>query len=271
MSNAFASMIERDVVRAEGPDTISFLQGQVSQDVEMPVGQSRWSLLLEPTGKVDTWLRITRLDGDAVLLDTDAGFGDAMVARLSRFKLRTKCDFGPVERVRAVAVRGAAGDGLPIVWPGTTGYDLLGSDAAPPAGIEVSDDYERARIAAGVPAMGRELTDATIPVEAGQWLIVASVDFTKGCYTGQELVARVDSRGGNAPRPIRGLRIAGRVDVGAAVTADDGRALGVLTSVWFDAGGNETIALAPLARAVAPPADVAVEGKRARLVELPMA
>src|SRR3546814_11977806 len=53
--------------------------------------------------------------------------------------------------------------------------------------------------------MGSELTDATIPAEAGQWLIDASVSFTKGCYTGQELVARVDSRGGNVPRPVRGL------------------------------------------------------------------
>ena len=52
--------------------------------------------------------------------------------------------------------------------------------------------------------MGAELTEATIPAEAGQWLIDASVSFTKGCYTGQELVARIDSRGGNVPRPLRG-------------------------------------------------------------------
>jgi folate-binding protein YgfZ len=236
----------------------------------MPVGESRWSLLLEPTGKVDTWLRVTRLDGDSMQLDTDAGFGEAMVQRLSRFKLRTKCEFEPVAQVRCVAVRGGRGPGLPIVWPGTDGYDLLATDTLPD-GIEVREDYERARIAAGVPAMGRELTEATLPVDAGQWLIDASVSFTKGCYTGQELVARVDSRGGNAPRPIRGLRIPGRADVGAAVTAADGRALGALTSVWFDAGGDETIALAPLARVVTPPAEVVVEGKPAQLVELPMA
>jgi len=174
-----------------------------------------------------------------------------------------------VQTVRCVAVRGRSGDGLPIVWPGVEGYDLLGTDVAPD-GIEVRDDYERARITSGVPALGRELTDATIPVEAGQWLIDASVSFTKGCYTGQELVARVDSRGGNAPRPIRGLRIPGHAEAGAAVTADDGRSLGALTSVWFDGDRDETVALAPLARAVAPPAAVLVEGNPGELVELPM-
>ena len=51
--------------------------------------------------------------------------------------------------------------------------------------------------------MGAELTEDTIPAEAGQWLVDASVSFTKGCYTGQELVARIDSRGGNVPRPVR--------------------------------------------------------------------
>src|SRR4029079_19458549 len=55
-----ATWIERDVVVARGPDTLAFLQGQLSQDVDMPVGDSRWSLLLQPTGKVDAWLRVTR-------------------------------------------------------------------------------------------------------------------------------------------------------------------------------------------------------------------
>jgi len=270
MIEPFAQWIERDVVLADGPDTISFLQGQLSQDVELTVGESRWSLLLEPTGKVHTWLRLTRVGGDAFQLDTDAGFGRAMVERLSRFKLRTKCEFDAVQTVRALAVRGRPGDGLPVVWPGIDGYDVLAADAAPD-GIELRDDYERARIEAGVPAMGRELTGATIPVEAGQWLIDASVSFTKGCYTGQELVSRIDSRGGNAPRPVRGLRIDGEIAIGAAVTAEDGHALGEVTSAVSTGDLDATVALAPLARAVAPPAAVRVDGHAAQLVELPMA
>lgn len=271
---AFAAWIERDVIRAHGPDTAAFLQGQLSQDVEsIAMDESRWSLLLAPTGKVDAWLRVTRVGDDEILLDTDAGWGETVITRLQRFKLRTKCDIDPVGGWRCLAVRGTRvtdPNARPIVWPGVEGADLLGADVTPPAGVPLLDEYERLRIESGVPAMGRELTESMIPVDAGQWLIDASVSFTKGCYTGQELVARIDSRGGNAPHPVRGLRIPGKVDAGAAVTSIEGRDLGHLTSAHFIEDGGETIALASLARVVEPPADVLVAGAAARLVELPM-
>jgi len=262
----FAALVERDVVRAHGPDTLAFLQGQLSQDLDMPVGESRWSLLLQPSGKVDAWLRVTRVDDDAMELDVDAGFGDTVVARLARFKLRTKCELEGT-RWNCVAVRGTTiehPDARPIVWPGIDGVDLVGPAVTAPDGVTLRDDYERARIEAGVPAMGAELTDQTIPVEAGQWLIDASVSFTKGCYTGQELVARIDSRGGNAPRPVRGLRLSAPARVGADVTSLDGAALGHITSA------HDTVALAPLPRAIVPPADVVVDGEPATVVDLPM-
>lgn len=266
MMEPFAAWIERDVVRAFGTDTLSFLQGQLSQDVDMPVGASRWSLLLQPTGKVDAWLRVTRTADDEMLLDVDAGYGDAVVARLERFKLRTKCEF-VLDRWRCVAIRGTTidhPDARPIVWPGIEGVDLVGPEVALPDGIAPRDDYEGARITAGVPAMGAELTEQTIPVEAGQWLIDASVSFTKGCYTGQELVARIDSRGGNAPRPVRGLRLSTPAAVDAEITSADGTSLGRLTSA------HDRIALAPLPRAIVPPADVFVDGAPATVVDLPM-
>jgi folate-binding protein YgfZ len=270
----FASWIDRDVIRAHGEDTVTFLQGQLSQDVAtMATGESRWSLLLAPTGKVDAWLRVTRMADDEMILDLDGGWGDAAIARLHRFKLRTACELEPVIGWRCLAVRGASVDDAaarPIAWPGMVGVDLLGADVRPPSGVPLLDTYERARIEAGVPAMGHELTESTIPVEAGQWLIDASVSFTKGCFTGQELVARIDSRGGHAPRPVRGLRIPGREDESAQVTTMEGKAIGQLSSAWFDADRDETIALAPLARVVEPPADVLVDGTAARVVELPM-
>jgi folate-binding protein YgfZ len=120
---------------------------------------------------------------------------------------------------------------------------------------------ERYRIAHGVPAMGAELTTETIPGEAGAWAIDASVSFTKGCYTGQELVARIDSRGGNVPRPIRLFTITGATG-GAAVDAGegppvgaeinhDGSVVGTVTSSSPALGGDHpALALGPLARAV---------------------
>ncbi|HEY2813176.1 MAG TPA: hypothetical protein VGJ03_06920 [Acidimicrobiales bacterium] len=287
MREPFAAWIDRDVVRASGPDAVAFLQGQLSQDVEsLAIGHSTWSLLLQPSGKVDSWLRVTREAQDVMVLDVDGGWGDALVARLARFKLRTKCDLEPVDGWRGVAVRNAtlapsdagdAGNGvahcLPIVWPGTDGYDLLGLDVEPPTGVAISDPsaatYERARIEAGVPALGHELTEATIPVEAGQWLIDASVSFTKGCFTGQELVARIDSRGGSAPRPVRGLRIAGAVVRGDEIVRG-GDTIGSLTSAAETDDGS-TVALAPLSRTVALGSDVEVAGQAGRVVALPMA
>ena len=83
----------RQAVLAEGPETESFLQGQLSQDVaSMAPHESRWSLLLHPQGKISAWLRVTRLDGERFLLDVDAGWADEVVTRLTRFKLRTKCE-----------------------------------------------------------------------------------------------------------------------------------------------------------------------------------
>ena len=81
----------------------------------------------------------------------------------------------------------------------------LGPQPSPPTGVPLVslEAYQAVRIEAGVPAMGAELTDRTIPAETG--IIDRTVSFTKGCYTGQELVARIDSRGGHVPRHLRGL------------------------------------------------------------------
>ena len=236
-----AAPIQRDVVRVHGPDAVEYLQGQLSQDVaSLGIDESAPSLLLQPTGKVDAWLRVTRLGEDDLLLDVDAGYGDAVHARLRRFKLRAKAELEPA-RWSGVALRGpGAADvdvpsgalGLAAGWPGVSGVDLLSAGELALAGVPLADHaaLEALRIECGVPAMGAELSEATIPAEAGQWLIDASVSFTKGCYTGQELVARVDSRGGNVPRPIRGLRIDGEpVPVGADVLVE-GAVVGAVTS-----------------------------------------
>ncbi len=270
-----AAVVDRDVISVSGPDAVTFLQGQLSQDVaRLAVGESAWALLLQPQGKVDAWLRVTRTADDAVLLDLDHGWGAAALVRLNRFKLRTKADLTPLEGWRMVAVRGpgaeavgaasaaAAGSDhvvVPARWPGVEGVDLLGAGVTVPAGatpVEASS-IEAVRIASGVPAMGSELDDGTIPAEAGQWLIDASVSFTKGCYTGQELVARVDSRGSNTPRKLRRVRFAaGAVVAPGAELVVDGAAIGAVTSV----ASAEGIALAYVKRAVEPPVTATLAG-----------
>jgi len=108
--------------------------------------------------------------------------------------------------------------------------------------------------------MGAELSDRTIPAEAGQAVIDASVSFTKGCYTGQELVARVDSRGNNVPRQVRSL-VLGGADVAPAIGAEvthAGKVVGSVTSVAWSPVRDAPIALALLARSVEVPAIVQV-------------
>jgi len=270
MEAPFAAWIDRDVVRASGPDTAAFLQGQLSQDVSsLAVGASTWSLLLQPAGKVDAWLRVARTSDVSYELDVDTGWGEAVTARLRRFLLRTKCELELAPAQRVLAVRGTEVDGgRSVVWPGTVGSDLFAADddnRVRDVPIVDAASYERARIRAGVPALGRELTERTIPVEAGQWLIDASVSFTKGCYTGQELVARVDARGGNAPRPVRGLLAAvGAFAEGSELRDVDDKVIGAITSAAGD------VALAPLPRTVDIGARVRAGDVDATVVPLPM-
>ena len=226
--------MSRDTIRVEGPDAATYLQGQISQGVDaIGVGETAWSLVLQPNGKLASWFRIHRVAEQEFLLDTDEGHGSGLVARLERFKLRTDATID-VSDTQLPA---------PVTWPG-----------AP----DPSD--ERQRILAGMPRMGAELTDETIPGEGGQQLIDLSVSFTKGCYTGQELVARIDSRGGNVPRPIRVIQADGELAVGDEVRVD-GDVVGVITS----AIGH--VALAPLMRRVEVGDSVEVGPLSARVVE----
>ena len=275
--------LPRDFVRVIGPDALRFLQGQLSQQVDVAVGSAAWSLLLHPQGKVVAFLRLNRRGAEEYVLDVDAGWAPTVMERLNRFKLRVKADLEVLEGWRCLAVRGpgalqAAPGGVATDWPGWPGVDLIGpaADVHPPAGVRVcsAEAYEVARIEAGIPVMGRELDESTIPAEAG--IVDRSASFTKGCYTGQELVARIDSRGGNVPRRLRGVVVLDEASPppGASVHAADGKDVGSLTSVARSTRLGAVVALAFVRRAVEPPAEVELRWDggiaRARVVELPL-
>ncbi len=280
-----AAPLQRDAVLVDGPEAAVYLQGQLSQDVAgLALGASAATLLLQPTGKVDAWGRLTRTGDEAFALDVDSGWGEAAASRLRRFMLRTNAEVHTaswsgfaVRGPGAAGVTSSSGLVLSAGWPGIEGVDLLGEGAGPPLPntipVVAPEVMEALRITCGVPTMGAELTEATIPAEAGQWLIDASVSFTKGCYTGQELVARIDSRGGNVPRPLRGLLVDGEpVPAGAEVVLGDA-AVGAVTSSAVSPHFG-AVALAAVARAVPVETSVVVrwpggEGT-ATVVELPL-
>ena len=226
----------RDVILAEGPEAVGYLHGQLSQDVEgLAVGASAWSFLLEPTGKLESHLRVTRLADDRFVLDTESGFGDSTRASLDRFKLRTKIELTPVSwqaiglrgpGAASVAVEGAVVDAA-VAWPAGS-RDVLGPELTVDAPFLDAGLAEALRIEVGMPRLGRDVEIGSIPQESG--LVPASVCFTKGCYRGQELVERIAARGAER-RVLRRFRVDGNATEGDSLTDKSGDAIGVLTSV----------------------------------------
>ena len=248
--------VGREAIRVAGPDAFDYLQGQLSQDLAvLEAGASTWSLLLQPQGKVDALLRVTRTDDTSFLLDVDAGWGQPVVARLQRFKLRVKAEIGsePWDRVRILG--DGAMTGIAYEWAPLHGADVAPAGSAIEASI---DAWEVLRIEAGVPLLGAELTERTIPAEV-ETVVARGVSFTKGCFTGQELVARIDARGGNVPRHLRRLVVDGPVpSPGEAIVVAD-REVGAITSAAQHPDGH-VVALGFVRRDVAAPADAALAG-----------
>ncbi|MDE3085484.1 MAG: folate-binding protein YgfZ [Acidobacteriota bacterium] len=277
---AGARLARRDGLRVTGPDAASYLQGQCSQDVEaLSVGDTAEALLLSPQGKLEAYVRVTRTAPDGFLLDVDEGFGGAVLERLQRFRLRVKAELDPVA-LECLSARGpGAADAVaavaaevwaPFSWGPAVGVDLLAPSVDPSAadvrwsGVAA---WEALRVEAGIPVMGAELDEQTIAAEAG--LLERTVSFTKGCYTGQELVARLDARGNRVARHLRGLvSDAGPGTVPAAADAPapwpagtevvdpaGGKVVGTVTSsAWSPTLG--AVALAYLHRSLSPPAAV---------------
>ncbi len=266
---------ELDVISVTGDDADDYLQGQLSQDVTgLRPGDTRWTLLLQPQGKVDAWMRIHRLDADRLWLLVDPGHGETALDRLERFKLRVDVDMS-LDHRPVLALRGAGAVDLAkdladdrsvavdASWGPIPGIDVVGVDAAVdhgevPDGVVAADDtaLELVRVLQGRPLMGRELDSSTIPNAAG--VVDGSVDFTKGCYVGQELVARIDSRGGNTPTRLVG--VIGTSDVAptvpVALVVDDAE-VGTLTSAAASTEGF--VGLAYIKRAVEVPSTAVVD------------
>jgi len=269
-----ASVTDRSphgLVVVSGPDATSFLQSLISQDLDAVAERaSAPSLLLAPQGKLDALFRITRV-GDEWWLDTDADYGPRLAESLTRYKIRVKAEIDDCTTSSGLlSIIGTSGlssplVSIPTVWGELQGTDLLGAASdvrqeldALPAEVERWDPerFEAFRIEQGVPRMGVDLDDKTIPQEA--FLDRDAVSFTKGCFLGQELVARIDTRG-HVNRYLRRVRVDG-TDVppsGATVVVGD-KDVGAVTSAALVPGEDRVVALAMVRREVGPPADVTV-------------
>ncbi|HEY6634212.1 MAG TPA: hypothetical protein VI141_01210 [Acidimicrobiia bacterium] len=229
-----------DLVWFGGSDATRFLNDLISQEIaDMVDGEARRSFLLGPQGKLDFLLWVIK-EGDRYGLLTDAGRGAELATRLGRYRIRVDVTIEPATEGVWIVVGGDVG--YDVSWPGVPRRLVLGERPAVPAGTP--EDYESLRISAGEPSWGRDVDEGTIPHESG--LVPVSVDFTKGCYLGQELVARIDSRGGNVPRHLRVVDAGDSVLVAGSPLRVEGKEVGTVTS----AAG--TVGLAMVRREVEP-------------------
>ena len=143
-----------------GPDAESFLSGQLTQDVT-DLDRPRWSLVLQPDSTVVAPVWVTRR-GDDLALVLERALAETTLARLKRFRLRVACSLEVVESVEGPYA--TVGERVGARWPG-----------AP------------------------EAASGLTPHGLGRRVLEATVSFTKGCYTGQELVGRLDARGARVP------------------------------------------------------------------------
>jgi tRNA-modifying protein YgfZ len=184
----------RDYVGVRGPDAADFLQRMVSNDVEQAPCRA---LLLTPKGRVIAPLVLVRRAADDFLLLTEPGLGEAVRDQLLRARFAAKVEIEPEQHTSLVVFGGT--DGIPNEDYGAPAVEVLDTNA--PSELLDEDELERRRIEAGTPRWGREIDDRILPAEAG--LTDTHVSFTKGCYPGQEPIARLHYRG----KANRGLRV----------------------------------------------------------------
>jgi tRNA-modifying protein YgfZ len=236
----------RDYVRVAGPDAEGFLQRMLSNDVTAAPCQA---LLLTPKSRLIAPLVVVRREVDDFLLLTEPGLGEAVRATLLRARFAARVEIEP-EQHASVVVFGAEG-GIPNAEFGEAGSELLDAGVEPTLSGE---ELERMRIEARSPAWGKELDDSILPAEAG--LDETHISFTKGCYPGQEPIARLHHRG----KVNRTLRV---LEVDAAAPGDEIRhgekVVGRITSV------APSVALGYLRIDVPDDADLAVGAAHAKV------
>ncbi len=193
----------REFVGVRGPDAESYLQAMVSNDVEaLALGDSCQALLLTPKARVVAPLTVLRRAGDDFLLLTEPGLGERVRAVLLRSRFAAKCEIA-VENHDSVVVFGES-EGIPNADYGVPASEVLDADLDPTV---ADDELELLRIKAGTPRWAREIDHRILPAEAG--LDRRAIDFEKGCYPGQEPIARQHYRG-RVNRTLRVLEIDGR-------------------------------------------------------------
>ena len=234
----------RSFVRVSGPDAEDYLQRMLSNDVAVLVpGDACEALLLTAKARVIAPLVVFRRGDDDFLLLTEPELGERVRAELVRMRFAAKAEIELEDHTSTLVFDERPEGGIPNADYGRAAWELL--DAALEGEQIAADELERLRIQAGTPRYGREIDERVLPAEAG--LVERAVSMTKGCYPGQEPIARQHHRG-KVNRTLRVLELTGAAEpeteiflgekaVGRLTSVADGLALGyVRTEVPDDAG-----------------------------------
>jgi len=281
-----------------GPDAAEYLQGQLTNDVEaLEAGEGQYAALLDRKGHMQADMRVLRPAEEEIWLDTEPEGLDAARRHLQMYKIGREVEVTDVTAEQAIlslvgprsaeiaatpplpehacertTVAGveclAAGtrDGVDLIVAASDG-DRLRQALVDAGAVEVSPDAaEILRVEAGIPRFGAEMGTETMPAEAG--IVEATVSFTKGCYIGQETVARLHYKG-KPNRNLRGLRLGAPTSAGAMLRLGD-KEVGRLGSTCVSPALGP-IGLAIVRREAEPGAELAVgeDGVTAEVVDLP--
>jgi len=289
---------ERGKLLVEGPDAADYLQGQLTNDVEaLAPGEGCYAALLDRKGHIVADMRVLRLAEDRIWLDTEAATSEPLRRHLEMYKIGRQVEVADLGAARVIL--GLLGPATPTVT-GAAVLDEHESEATKVAGVEcllvgteggadlvvAADDAGRlrealldagaagvedaaaeiVRIERGRPRYGAEMSIATMPAEAG--IVEDAVSFTKGCYIGQEPVARLHHRG-RPNRHLRGLRSPAPLVPGATLRLGDKEVGEVGSAAVSPALGP--IALAVIRREAEPGDELSVgeDGVTAEVVDLP--
>jgi len=210
MTESVAAKSGRDIVSVQGTDAGEYLQTQLTQDVlSLDVGESAWSFLLKPKSEIIALMQVTRSGSDEYTLSMESGWGDIVRTTIDEFLGRMDISFHQ------------------------TTAQIDGVD-------------EHARITSGWPKMGKEIDGSVTPAMTG--IVAEAVAFDKGCYPGQEFVARVHYRDAQPPsRLVRMTFDDGATVSEGAVISVEGDEVGIVTSA------GQGVGLGYLKRSVATP------------------
>ena len=249
----------RSYLRVAGPDAADYLQRLLSNDVAaLANGEACPALLLTAKGRVLAPVVVLRRADDDFLLLTEPALGEPLRAHLARMRLRARCEIEPEEHTSTIVFDGSDEIGFAREFPGTR--EVLDAEIEP----TMSDhELELQRIEAGIPAWGKEIDDRILPAEAG--LDATHISFSKGCYPGQEPVARLHYRG-HLNRTLRKLELEGDrlPEYDAELVDADGRVVGRVTSAARRLDGA-VVALGYVRTDVADDAPLTVDGRAAAL------